>query len=142
MEETYGVEEDETLVEHLQRGSQLLVVLLELSDYVLRLFLRQLDEETLVGFDVESRDVQVALVGRNLYQVIALAELLAALVEHDSILVQVLRLSDHGDWADWAGRSPAAVAQPPTRAALVHRVEALMAHRPTHAHLAGSDAWQ
>ena len=60
--ETYGVEENEALVEDLKRRGELLVVLLELANYFIGLLLWQFDEQTLICFNVKRSDVQMRLV--------------------------------------------------------------------------------
>lgn len=71
--DTYGVEQDEALVEDLEGGGELLVVLLELANDLVGLLLGQLDQQALVRLHVERGDVQVRLVRRDFDQVVALA---------------------------------------------------------------------
>ena len=61
----------------------------------LGLALLELDEQALGGLDVEGGDEQVRVVRRDLNDVVALAKLLALLVQDDSVLVEVLGLTDH-----------------------------------------------
>ena len=91
---TYRVEKDESLVKDLQRGGQLLIVLVKLADDLLRLLLRQLDQERLIGLDIEGGDEQMTLIRRDLDDVVALAELLAPLVQDHAVFVEVLCLFD------------------------------------------------
>ena len=81
----------------------MLVILVELADDLLCFPLRQLNQQTFVSLDVEGGDEQVALVGRDLNEVVALAELLRSLVQHHSVLVEVLCLLD--DWVGALGTS-------------------------------------
>lgn len=65
----------------------MLVVLTKLIKDLFRLFNWKLDEQTFVGFDIKGRNKQVRFVSRDLYQIKALPELLAALIEHYTIFV-------------------------------------------------------
>ena len=62
----------------------------------LSLALLELDEQALGRLDVEGGDEQVRVVRGDLDNVVALAKLLALLVQDDSVLVQILGLTD--DW--------------------------------------------
>ena len=57
--------------------------------------MRQLNQQTLVRFDIKSRDEEHVLVRRDLHEVVALTKLLASLIKDHAVLIKDVGLSDY-----------------------------------------------
>ena len=89
----FRVQEHQALIHHLKTVGHLLVVVRKLLQYFLGSLLRQLDQKTLGALHVVGCDEQMRVVGADLNDEVALAELLRTLVEHDAVLIEVFCLS-------------------------------------------------
>ena len=90
------VQKDKLLsTRYLEAVSEGFEVFVELLQDVLCLLFWNLENETLGLFNIESRDENLRVAGRDLNDVVATAHLLAFLVEDHSILVEDGRLSVH-----------------------------------------------
>ena len=88
------VQQHQALVHDLQRVSHRLIVVLKLIEDVLSSPFWQLDQQWLWALEVVCCDEQMCVVAGYLHNEVPLAELLRLLVEHDSVLIQRICLSD------------------------------------------------
>lgn len=66
MYDTYRVKQNKSFVEDLERGSELLIILLEFPYDFVSFPLRKFDQKTFVSFHIEGCYVQMRLVCRDL----------------------------------------------------------------------------